>query len=152
MRSRPGKFAEEDMRSQPEIRAPGAGRPRAGNSFPFALPSIGEEEIAEVVDTLRSGWITTGPKVSIFEKEFLAAYVQSGNAAAVNSCTAGLHVALAALGVGPGDAGSSCPPSPSVPRRTSSMPPRGTTGPGRYRPGFPGRTRRHRGFAINAAD
>lgn len=70
--------------------------------LPFALPSIGEEEIAEVVDTLRSGWVTTGPKVKRFESDF-AAYVGAGHALAVNSCTAALHLALAALGVGPGD-------------------------------------------------
>jgi dTDP-4-amino-4,6-dideoxygalactose transaminase len=70
--------------------------------LPFALPSIGEEEIAEVVDTLRSGWVTTGPKVKRFEEQF-SSYVQSTNSLAVNSCTAGLHTALAALGIGPGD-------------------------------------------------
>jgi dTDP-4-amino-4,6-dideoxygalactose transaminase len=68
----------------------------------FALPSIGEEEIAEVVDTLRSGWLTTGPKVKRFESEF-SAYTSASHALAVNSCTAGLHTALAALGIGPGD-------------------------------------------------
>lgn len=77
--------------------------PRVREDFlPFALPSIGEEEIAEVVDTLRSGWITTGPKVQRFEGEF-GAYTQATNSIAVNSCTAGLHTALAALGIGPGD-------------------------------------------------
>ena len=70
--------------------------------LPFALPSIGEEEIAEVVDTLRSGWITTGPKVKRFENEF-SAYTAASHALAVNSCTAGLHTALAALGIRPGD-------------------------------------------------
>ena len=70
--------------------------------LPFSLPSIGEEEIAEVVDTLRSGWITTGPKVKRFEIEF-ASYTQATNSIAVNSCTAGLHTALAALGIGSGD-------------------------------------------------
>lgn len=70
--------------------------------LPFALPSIGEAEIAEVVDTLRSGWVTTGPKVERFESEF-GAYTAAGHALAVNSCTAGLHTALAALGIGPGD-------------------------------------------------
>ena len=70
--------------------------------LPFALPSIGEEEIAEVVDTLRSGWVTTGPKVKIFENDF-SAYVGAKHAIAVNSCTAGLHTALAALDIGPGD-------------------------------------------------
>lgn len=69
----------------------------------FSPPSIGEEEIAEVADTLRSDWITTGPKVKRFEQEFAAA-VNSPSALAVNSCTAALHVALATLGIGPGDA------------------------------------------------
>ena len=70
--------------------------------LPFALPSIGEEEIAEVVDTLRSGWITTGPKVGQFESEF-ASYVGASCAIAVNSCTAGLLTALTALKIRPGD-------------------------------------------------
>ncbi|MFQ5583235.1 MAG: DegT/DnrJ/EryC1/StrS family aminotransferase [Calditrichia bacterium] len=70
--------------------------------LPFALPSIGEEEIREVVDSLRSGWVTTGPKVKQFEGD-ICEYVQAKNAIAVNSCTAGLHLALSALGVGPGD-------------------------------------------------
>ncbi len=70
--------------------------------LPYALPFIGEEEIAEVVDSLRSGWVTTGPKVNRFESDF-AEYVGSKHAIAVNSCTAGLHVALTALGVGPDD-------------------------------------------------
>jgi dTDP-4-amino-4,6-dideoxygalactose transaminase len=70
--------------------------------LPFALPSIGEEEIAEVVDSLRSGWVTTGPKVKRFEADF-AEYVGCRHAIALNSCTAGLHIALTALGIGPGD-------------------------------------------------
>lgn len=70
--------------------------------LPYALPSIGEEEIAEVVDSLRSGWITAGPKVKRFEEDFTA-YVGARHAIAVNSCTAGLHIALTALGIGPGD-------------------------------------------------
>jgi dTDP-4-amino-4,6-dideoxygalactose transaminase len=70
--------------------------------LPYALPSIGEEEIAEVVDTLRSGWVTTGPKVKRFEDQF-GAYTEATNAIALNSCTAGLHMALAALGIGFGD-------------------------------------------------
>lgn len=70
--------------------------------LPYALPLIGEEEINEVVDSLRSGWITTGPKVKRFEQDF-ADYVGTKHAIAVNSCTAGLHIALTALGVGPGD-------------------------------------------------
>jgi dTDP-4-amino-4,6-dideoxygalactose transaminase len=70
--------------------------------LPYCLPFIGEEEIAEVADSLRSGWVTTGPKVQGFEREF-AAYAGAKHAVAVNSCTAALHVSLAALGVGPGD-------------------------------------------------
>jgi len=81
--------------------------------LPFALPDIGEDEIAEVVDTLRSGWITTGPKARRFEEAF-AAFLSAPplpeaedddaiQAVAVSSATAGLHLALEALGIGPGD-------------------------------------------------
>ncbi len=72
--------------------------------IPFALPDIGDDEIAEVVDTLRSGWITTGPKTRRFEEDFTA-YLgdPSVHSMAVNSATAGLHLALEALGIGPGD-------------------------------------------------
>jgi len=70
--------------------------------IPFHRPSIGEEEIQEVVDTLRSGWLTTGPKTAQFEREFRN-YVGAPFALAVNSCTAGLHLALAAMDIGPGD-------------------------------------------------
>ncbi len=74
------------------------------NSFlPFALPDIGEEEIAEVVACLRSGWITTGPKAREFERDF-AQFIGGGvQAVSVNSATAGLHLALEAFGIGPGD-------------------------------------------------
>lgn len=71
--------------------------------LPFALPDIGEEEIAEVVACLRSGWVTTGPKARQFETEFAAYLGADVSAIAVNSATAGLHLALEALGVGPGD-------------------------------------------------
>lgn len=74
--------------------------------LPFALPEIGEEEIAEVVDTLRSGWITTGAKARRFEAAFvdyLGGPDTGLHAIAVNSATAGLHLALEALGIGPGD-------------------------------------------------
>ncbi|MDF1563924.1 MAG: DegT/DnrJ/EryC1/StrS family aminotransferase [Deltaproteobacteria bacterium] len=70
--------------------------------IPFHLPDIGEEEIAEVVDTLRSGWITTGPKAHAFEAAFGEA-VDAKQAVAVNSCTAAMHLALEAIGVGEGD-------------------------------------------------
>jgi dTDP-4-amino-4,6-dideoxygalactose transaminase len=77
----------------------------SGSAFlPFALPEIGEEEIAEVVDTLRSGWLTTGPKAARFEKAFAGFLGDSSlHCLAVNSATAGLHLALEALGIGPGD-------------------------------------------------
>jgi dTDP-4-amino-4,6-dideoxygalactose transaminase len=70
--------------------------------LPFARPSLGDEEIAEVVATLKSGWITTGPKVEKFSADFLD-YVGGRYAVPVSSATAGLHVALLALGIGPGD-------------------------------------------------
>ena len=70
--------------------------------LPFNKADIGEEEIAEVVDVLRSGWLTTGPKVREFEQEF-AAMVGAKHAVAVNSCTAALHLALEAAGLREGD-------------------------------------------------
>ena len=70
--------------------------------LPFALPEIGEDEIAEVVDTLKSGWVTTGPKAKRFEQDFGAFLGDPAlHAVAVNSATAGLHLALEALGIGP---------------------------------------------------
>lgn len=68
----------------------------------FAPPAIGAGEIDEVVATLRSGWLSTGPRVHRFEREF-AAYVGARHAVAVNSCTAALHLSLIVTGVGPGD-------------------------------------------------
>ena len=67
-------------------------------SIPFYKPSIGEPEINEVVDCLRSGWLTTGPRTKQFEAEF-ARYIQHTHAVAVNSCTAALHLALEAAGL-----------------------------------------------------
>ena len=67
----------------------------------FAPPIMGEEEIAEVTDTLRSGWLTTGPKTERFETA-LGAYLGSARPVAVNSCTAALHLGLSVLDVGPG--------------------------------------------------
>ncbi|MDP8098742.1 DegT/DnrJ/EryC1/StrS family aminotransferase [Pasteurella atlantica] len=74
------------------------------NKFlPFSLPEIGEEEINEVIDTMRSGWLTTGPKTRQFEQDF-ANYLGDGvEAIAVNSATSGLHLALEAVGVKAGD-------------------------------------------------
>ena len=70
--------------------------------IPFALPCIGEEEIEAVVSTMRSGWLTTGPKTQEFEQAFGKA-VGAKHALAVNSATGGLHLALEAAGVGPED-------------------------------------------------
>ncbi|HRT10062.1 MAG TPA: DegT/DnrJ/EryC1/StrS family aminotransferase, partial [Candidatus Paceibacterota bacterium] len=66
--------------------------------IPFYKPSIGPEEIAEVVETLKGGWLTTGPRTKQFEKEF-AAYLRQKHAVALNSCTAALHLALEAIGL-----------------------------------------------------
>jgi dTDP-4-amino-4,6-dideoxygalactose transaminase len=71
--------------------------------LPFALPDIGEDESNEVLDSLRSGWLTTGPKTKRFEEEFATFVGEGFEAIAVNSATAGLHLALEAIGVGPGD-------------------------------------------------
>lgn len=69
----------------------------------FAPPLIGDEEIEEVVKALRSGWITTGQRAQLFEEEFRT-YVGAPGALAVNSATSAMHVALAVLGIGEGDA------------------------------------------------
>lgn len=71
--------------------------------LPFALPEIGEEEIVEVTNALRSGWVTTGPKTKQFEQAFTEFLGGGLECLAVNSATAGLHLALEALGIGPGD-------------------------------------------------
>jgi UDP-4-amino-4-deoxy-L-arabinose-oxoglutarate aminotransferase len=70
--------------------------------LPFTRPSITEAEIREVSETLRSGWITSGPRVAAFEKDF-SAYVSAPFGVAVTSGTAGFHILLQALGIGPGD-------------------------------------------------
>lgn len=70
--------------------------------IPFARPDYSEEEVQEVADAIRSGWVTTGPRTAKFEVEFKK-YVGASHALAVNSCTGGLHLALDALGIGPGD-------------------------------------------------
>jgi dTDP-4-amino-4,6-dideoxygalactose transaminase len=97
---RTGVLAERrgDQRTLPG----GARSSRRNGYLLFAPPLIGEEEISEVVATLRSDWITTGPKVARFEAEFGAA-VSAPAALALNSCTAGLHTALVVSGIGPGD-------------------------------------------------
>lgn len=70
---------------------------------PFALPDVGQAEIDAMTDAVRSGWLTTGPSAAAFETEFASFLGGDTNAVAVNSATAGLHLALEALGVGPGD-------------------------------------------------
>jgi len=78
------------------------GEPVRADFLVFGSPAIGEEEIAEVVATLRSGWLGTGPRVKRFEEAFRE-YTGARHAIALNSCTAGMHLALLAAGVGPGD-------------------------------------------------
>jgi len=78
------------------------GTPVRDKMLPFGAPWFDEAEYAEVLDTLKSGWISTGPKTKQFEKEF-AEYVGARYAVALNSCTAGLHLSLVVLGIGPGD-------------------------------------------------
>lgn len=75
--------------------------------LPFHQPSIEEDEIEEVIDTLRSGWLTMGPKTLRFEEQF-ARYIGARHALAVSSCTAGLHLALDVIGVGTGDEVITC--------------------------------------------
>ncbi len=87
------------MRIMPAIEG---GKVTRNNFLPFARPLIGQEDIEEVVDTLNSDWLTTGPKTHLFEEEF-AKYIGCKYAVAVNSCTAALHISLAALGIGKGD-------------------------------------------------
>ena len=71
--------------------------------IPFARPDIGEEEINAVSHAMRSGWVTTGPETRAFEQEFADFIGGDVQAIAVNSATAGLHLALEAIGIGPGD-------------------------------------------------
>ncbi len=77
-------------------------RTRRSTRLGFQPPAIGEEEIAAVVETLRSGWLTTGPRAALLE-ERMATYLEAEHVLALASGTAALHLALLALGVGPGD-------------------------------------------------
>ena len=70
--------------------------------IPFSPPDITQEEIDEVVDTLRSGWITTGPKAKLFEKK-LAEYCHTSTVCCLSSATAALELCRILLGIGPGD-------------------------------------------------
>jgi dTDP-4-amino-4,6-dideoxygalactose transaminase len=78
------------------------GTPVRDTFLPFHRPSLGPEEEAEVLDTLRSGWLTTGPKTHRFEAAF-ARYIGARHALGVTSCTAAMHLGLVALDIGPGD-------------------------------------------------
>jgi dTDP-4-amino-4,6-dideoxygalactose transaminase len=77
-------------------------RTRRNTRLGFQPPAIGEEEIAAVTETLRSGWLTTGPKAALLE-ERMAAYLEAKHVLAVTSGTAAMHLALLAVGIGPGD-------------------------------------------------
>jgi dTDP-4-amino-4,6-dideoxygalactose transaminase len=78
------------------------GKPYRKDFLVFGSPYIGEEEIAEVVETIRSGWLSTGPRAHRFEEAFRK-YIGCEHAIGLNSCTAGLHLALDVLGIGDGD-------------------------------------------------
>lgn len=78
------------------------GAPRRATFLPFHQPLVDADDEQAVLETLRSGWLTTGPRTKGFEKD-LAAYTGAARCVAVNSCTAALHLALEAVGVGPGD-------------------------------------------------
>lgn len=78
------------------------GKPTRKNFLVFGKPDIGQEEIQEVVDSLKKGWLGTGPKVAKFE-ELIKKSVGAKYAMAVNSATAGLHLSLVVCGLGPGD-------------------------------------------------
>ena len=93
LRTRPRRISKA---SAPATRA-------APASIPCFRPAIGEEEIAAATAALRSGWLTTGPKAREFEQKFAAFMGDGVEAVAVNSATAGLHLAAEACGIGPGD-------------------------------------------------
>src|SRR2546421_12490350 len=82
--------------------------PRRETMLGFQPPAIGDEEIAAVAETLRSGWLTTGPRAAELERR-MAAYLEAEHVLALASGTAALHLALGALGVGPWDEGRTSP-------------------------------------------
>lgn len=85
-----------------EVLATPSGAPVRSSFLPFHQPLVDAADEQAVLDALRSGWLTTGPRTKSFEKD-LAAYTGAAHCVAVNSCTAALHLALEAIGVGPGD-------------------------------------------------
>jgi dTDP-4-amino-4,6-dideoxygalactose transaminase len=93
------------LRTRPRrvSKAPAPTARTAPASIPCFRPAIGEEEIAAATAALRSGWLTTGPKAREFEQKFAAFMGDGVEAVAVNSATAGLHLAAEACGIGPGD-------------------------------------------------
>ncbi|HPQ39785.1 MAG TPA: DegT/DnrJ/EryC1/StrS family aminotransferase [bacterium] len=90
------------MSNPSSLPAVAGGSPVRTGSLPFCRASIGTEEIESVVETLQSGWMTTGPKTKQFEKD-LARYLGAGRVVCLNSCTSALHLALVLKQIGPGD-------------------------------------------------
>src|SRR6476646_7663430 len=86
----PAELAEDEILLSPRLK------------IPFCVPDIGEEEIQAVTECLRSGWLTTGNRCATFEKDFSRFVGGEVESIAVSSCTAGLEIALAALGIGAG--------------------------------------------------
>jgi perosamine synthetase len=93
----------EVEKARPRRTSTRTSRPRPAPEVPYFRPQIAEDEVEAVARTVRSGWLTSGPQARRFESEFAAA-VQARHALAVNSCTAALHLAVEALGLGPGQA------------------------------------------------
>ena len=87
------------MKNKPAL---SGGEPVREDFLIFGSPRIEQDEIAEVVDSLESGWLSTGPKVEKFEEAFKR-YIGCKYAVALNSCTAGLHLSMIAAGIKPGD-------------------------------------------------
>ena len=73
-----------------------------GEFLPFSRPAIGQDDIDGVVEVLKSGWLTTGPRTAEFEEAFKR-YAGAAHACSVTSATAGMHLVLLALGIGEGD-------------------------------------------------
>ena len=98
----PGARLQAGVAPSPRPEAGAPERSRRSDFLLFSTPAVGQEEMDEVADTLRSGWITTGPKTKLFESRFRD-FVGAADSVGLNSCTAGLHLSLLTLGVGPGD-------------------------------------------------